>query len=106
MQDHGTRPSSGGPPSTRVSRRRGARVKSEQHRALGHVVRYTRARRALSQEELGFHARLHRNYVGAIERGEINPTFRVLLKLARGLDLPLSELIREQEEVVVQMRRE
>jgi transcriptional regulator with XRE-family HTH domain len=78
---------------------RGARVKSEQHRALGHVVRYTRARRGLSQEELGFHARLHRNYVGAIERGEINPTFRVLLKLARGLDLPLSELIREQEQI-------
>ena len=58
-----------------------------------------RARRGLSQEELGFCARLHRNYVGAIERGEINPTFRVLLKLASGLDLPLSELIREQEQI-------
>jgi ribosome-binding protein aMBF1 (putative translation factor) len=105
MQDHRTRPSPGGPSTTEADGRRSARVKSEQHRALGHVVRYTRARRALSQEELGFHARLHRNYVGAIERGEINPTFRVLLKLARGLDLPLSELIREQEQVV-QMRRE
>jgi ribosome-binding protein aMBF1 (putative translation factor) len=105
MQDHRTRRSSDGPPPAKAGGRRGARIKSEQHRALGHVVRYTRARRALSQEELGFHARLHRNYVGAIERGEINPTFRVLLKLARGLDLPLSELIREQEQVV-QMRRE
>ena len=45
-------------------------------------MRYTRARRGLSQEELGFRASLHRNYVGALERGEINPTFRVLLKLA------------------------
>jgi ribosome-binding protein aMBF1 (putative translation factor) len=105
MQDHRTRRSSGGSSSAGADGKRGARIKSEQHRALGHVVRYTRARRALSQEELGFHARLHRNYVGAIERGEINPTFRVLLKLARGLDLPLSELIREQEQVV-QMRRE
>jgi ribosome-binding protein aMBF1 (putative translation factor) len=104
MQDHRTRRPSGGPPSARADGWRRARVKSEQHRALGHVVRYTRARRALSQEELGFHARLHRNYVGAIERGEINPTFRVLLKLARGLDLPLSELIREQEEVVQTLR--
>lgn len=99
MQDHRTRRSSDRPPSAEAHGRRAARVKSEQHRALGHVVRYTRARRALSQEELGFHARLHRNYVGAIERGEINPTFRVLLKLARGLDLPLSELIREQEQI-------
>jgi ribosome-binding protein aMBF1 (putative translation factor) len=99
MQDHRTRPSPGGTPTAEADGCRGARVKSEQHRALGHVVRYTRARRALSQEELGFHARLHRNYVGAIERGEINPTFRVLLKLARGLDLPLSELLREQEQI-------
>jgi hypothetical protein len=29
----------------------------------------------------------------AVERGEVNPTFRVLLKLERGLGVPLSELI-------------
>lgn len=58
-----------------------------------------RARRDLSQEELGFRARLHRNYIGAIERGEINPTFRVLLKLARGLQMPLSELMVEAEDI-------
>ncbi len=52
-----------------------------------------RACRGLSQEQPGFEAGLHRNYVGALERGEINPTFRVLLKLAAGLRLPLSELI-------------
>jgi DNA-binding XRE family transcriptional regulator len=99
MQDHRTRPPSGGPPPGGAEGCRGGRVKSEQHRALGHVVRYTRGRRALLQEELGFRSGLHRNYVGAIERGEINPTFRVLLKLARGLGQPLSELIREQEQV-------
>jgi transcriptional regulator with XRE-family HTH domain len=75
-----------------------APVHSEQHAMLGHVVRYTRARRGLSQEELGYRAGLHRNYVGAIERGEINPTFRVLLKLATGLCMPLSELIATAEE--------
>jgi transcriptional regulator with XRE-family HTH domain len=42
---------------------------------------------------LGFKSGMHRNYVGAIERGEINPTFRVLLTLARGLSVPLSILI-------------
>ena len=106
MQDHRTRPSRRRtPPAAADQGRKGTRVKSEFHRALGHVVRYTRARQGLSQEELGFRTKLHRNYVGAIERGEINPTFRVLIKLARGLDLPLSELIREQEEVV-QLRRE
>jgi len=62
-------------------------------------VLWSRARRDLSQEELGYRARLHRNYVGAIERGEINATFRVLLKLARGLQMPLSELIAEAEAI-------
>lgn len=46
MQDHRTRPS-GGPPSAKANGRRAARVKSEQHRTLDHVVRYTRARRAM-----------------------------------------------------------
>jgi transcriptional regulator with XRE-family HTH domain len=32
-----------------------------------------------------------------VERGEINPTFRIMLKLTRGLDVPLSKLIRDYE---------
>jgi ribosome-binding protein aMBF1 (putative translation factor) len=66
-------------------------------RALDRAVRISRAIQALSQEELGFRSDLHRNYVGAIERGEINPTFRVLLKLARGLNVSLSQLVMEAE---------
>jgi DNA-binding XRE family transcriptional regulator len=62
-------------------------------RALGAAVRELRARRGLSQETLGFRAGIHRNYVGGIERGELNVTFRVLLKLSRGLAVPVSELI-------------
>ncbi len=60
---------------------------------LGRAVRELRARRAFSQEQLAFHSGLHRNYVGAIERGEINPTFKTLLTVAAGLSLPLSEVI-------------
>lgn len=70
-----------------------ARKQSSAHVALGRAVRELRARRGLSQEELGFCSRLHRNYVGAIERGEINPTFRILIALAHGLAVPLSELL-------------
>jgi ribosome-binding protein aMBF1 (putative translation factor) len=64
---------------------------------FGRAIRELRARRDLSQEELGFRSDLHRNYVGAIERGEINPTFRVLLKLERGLAMPLSERVEKYE---------
>lgn len=47
----------------------------------------------MSQEQLGTAADMHRNYVGAIERGEINATFRILLKLRDGLGIRLTELI-------------
>ncbi|HYV15991.1 MAG TPA: helix-turn-helix transcriptional regulator [Conexibacter sp.] len=85
-------------------------IHSPEHARLGRAVRELRARRGLSQEELGYRSGLHRNYVGAIERGEINPTFRVLLKLERGLQLPLSEIIdlwerREHEPVHPRLRR-
>lgn len=60
--------------------------------ALGAAVRELRGRRRLTQERLGFASNLHRNYVGAVERGEINPTFFTLLRLTDGLDVSLAEL--------------
>jgi transcriptional regulator with XRE-family HTH domain len=77
---------------------------SPEHDALGRTVRFLRAKAGWSQEELGFRTRLHRNYIGAIERGEINPTFRVLLKLTGGLELPLSEILREFERLAQDRR--
>jgi len=73
-------------------------AQSVEHDVLGTTVRELRARRALSQEELGSASGLHRNYVGAIERGEINPTFKILLKLSAGLRVQLSELFALYEE--------
>ena len=61
--------------------------------ALGRAVRELRVVRFISQEELGARASLHRNYVGAIERGTINPTLRTLVQVAHGLTVPLSGLV-------------
>jgi len=79
-----------------------SRAISAEHLALGAIVRQLRRRHVISQEELGFRAGLHRNYVGAIERGEINPTFRTLMTLATGLDVRLSTIVRlcEQRQAV------
>jgi transcriptional regulator with XRE-family HTH domain len=78
--------------------RTSSRAHSTQAVTFGRAVRELRACRELSQEELGFRAKLHRNYVGALERGEINPTFKTLRALAAGLDVELSSLIRLYEE--------
>jgi len=75
-----------------------SRAISDEHRDLGVIVRQLRARHAISQEDLGYRAGLHRNYVGAIERGEINPTFRTLLTLCTGLDVRLSTVLRLYEQ--------
>jgi len=73
--------------------------RSVAHHALGRAVRVARTQRGLSQEGLGLDADIHRNYVGSIERGELNPTYALLLRLARGLTSPLSELIALAEEI-------
>jgi transcriptional regulator with XRE-family HTH domain len=76
---------------------RSTHVQSSSHRAFGHAVRELRACRGLSQEALGYAAGLHRNYVGAIERGELNPTIRTVLRLAVGLRIRPSWLVQLAE---------
>lgn len=71
--------------------------KGGEHRALGRAIRETRARRSMSQEALGDAAGLHRNYVGATERGEVNPTFTSLLAFTHGLGVELSALVEVYE---------
>jgi transcriptional regulator with XRE-family HTH domain len=66
---------------------------SREHYMLGMAVREVRARRGMTQEGLGFYSGLHRNYVGALERGEVNPTFATLLRAQGGLRVALSELV-------------
>jgi transcriptional regulator with XRE-family HTH domain len=64
---------------------------------VGETVRMLRRRIGISQEELGFRSNLHRNYVGAIERGEINATFRTFLRVAQGLDVKFSVIVLDYE---------
>lgn len=72
---------------------------NEPNRALGSAIRAYRQRLGLSQERFAGLIELHRTYVGAIERGERNPSFRNLVKIATGLGIPLSELLREAEKL-------
>ena len=66
--------------------------RSQAHVALGRAIRQLRARREISQEELGHLSGLHRTYVGGIERGERNPSFANLLRIADALDVSPSQL--------------
>jgi len=46
-----------------------------EYQALGRAVRELRVGRDVSQAALARRCRTHRNCIGALERGEANPTF-------------------------------
>ncbi len=66
---------------------------AERLRTLGAQVRSLRSRRGLTQEDLAEAAGVHRTYVGAVERGERNPSFLNLHVLADALEVSVAELV-------------
>ena len=59
---------------------------------LGKNIRRLCEARGLTQEGLALAAGQDRSYVGGIERGERNPSLRVILRLAEALGVPPGEL--------------
>lgn len=70
---------------------------SRAHAAFGDAVRSRRQELGLSQEALAAEAGLHRNYVGAVERGEQNVALANVLVLARTLRVPAAVLVAAAE---------
>ncbi len=62
-------------------------------RQLGEHLRGLREQSGQSQDTLANHSGLHRTYVGAVERGERNPTVLSLKRYAEGLGLSISDLV-------------
>ncbi|MGH8777565.1 helix-turn-helix domain-containing protein [Paraburkholderia sp.] len=60
--------------------------------AVGQRIKACRIEAGLSQEELAFDAHLDRTRVGAIERGDANPTVETLAQIAFVLGMTLSQL--------------
>jgi len=62
---------------------------------LGEAIRAERIKAGLSQEQLAEKADLARNYVGNIERAEYKVTVEVLARIAKALNLHVSDLTRD-----------
>lgn len=65
--------------------------------ALGVVIRDARTLRNISQEKLAASAKLHRNALGRIERGEVGLNINSLWLLADVLGMSATELVQEAE---------
>jgi transcriptional regulator with XRE-family HTH domain len=62
-------------------------------REFGTRIRTLRKELAMSQEELGEVAGLHRTYIGHLERGEVNPSLINILRVAKALKVDPSNLV-------------
>lgn len=60
---------------------------------FGERVKELRTARGLSQEQLGFQAKLHRTAVSFIERAKRSATLETIEKLARALRVEPAELM-------------
>jgi transcriptional regulator with XRE-family HTH domain len=62
---------------------------------FGASVRRLRSEKGYSQERFAEVCRIDRSYMGMIERGEVNVTLVMVIKLARGLRMSLVDLFVE-----------
>lgn len=74
--------------------------KEQELLAFGIVLRRVRKDRRLSQEQLGWNTHTDQKYISELERGTRDPGFRTILKLLRGLDMPISVFMAEVEKAL------
>ncbi len=62
--------------------------------AVGQRVRELRSARGWSQEAFADICEIHRSHMGEIERGEVDVAISTLAKLAKGLDMTVSAMLK------------
>jgi transcriptional regulator with XRE-family HTH domain len=62
---------------------------------LGQRIKELRAERGFSQEFLAELSRVHRTYLGHLERGEKNVSIKSLVRVSDALEVTVSELLRD-----------
>ena len=70
-------------------------------KSLGRAIQSKRVRYGYSQEGFAQRAGIDRTYMSGIERGKRNVSLRNLLLIAGALQMKLSELVAEAEEIAV-----
>lgn len=64
------------------------------YQRLGKAILIRRKKKELSQEELAILSQIDRTYVGRLEQGTANPSFKIIVKIAKALRVKLSELLK------------
>jgi transcriptional regulator with XRE-family HTH domain len=64
---------------------------------IGVIIRRHREARGFTQEGFADHIQMHRAYYGALENGKKNLQLSTLERVCDGLEVTMSEVIREAE---------
>ena len=64
------------------------------NKELGMRIRYLREQRKMTLENLSFESNVNKNYLSDLERGNRNPTVKILTKIANALEVTLEELFK------------
>ena len=64
------------------------------NKELGMRIRYLREQKKMTLEDLSFEADINKNYLSDLERGNRNPTVKVLSKIANALEISLETLFK------------
>jgi XRE family transcriptional regulator, regulator of sulfur utilization len=72
----------------------------EPSEAFGAAMKEVRAERGISQEAAAQASSLDRSYYGALERSVKTPTLPTIWKIAGGLEIKPSELLRRAEQIL------
>jgi transcriptional regulator with XRE-family HTH domain len=64
---------------------------------IGHRIRQRREAQGLTQAQLGDRCRLHRTFIGSVERGERNVSILNLRTIALALRMGLVELLADEK---------
>ncbi len=88
----------------RMPPRRQVKPRSAAHAALGQAVEELRHEAGLTQEALAERVDTAFNRIGELERGATDTRFSTLLRVARGLDVPLDEIGARFERILARGR--
>ena len=69
-------------------------MKTEINIKFGNRVIELRKGKGLAQEELAYICNIQRSYMGVIERGEKSVTLNTIEKIAKGLNISITELLK------------
>ena len=64
------------------------------NKKLGKIIQKRRLELGFSQEKLSQISNLHRTYISLLERGLRSPTITTTIKVAKALNLNISELLK------------